>query len=344
MLASAAVTAAILASAVSAAEDKTEATVAAIRAQVKAIEDGAAEYRQIEADPEDGGECCATLTGHFSGQALRKAVARYGGPWGRLTVEYYLDGDQLVFVLVTEYHYEVPLGIHPYSPRVPRVVGTDLDRYYFSAGKMVRWLPPKSRYGPKPAYTAEEVAKEFPANARRYKTKLEAALKERLRLEESRRRTLTEWRDVAADGQWHDALVDPLTGQLAVSWIESRPAKEKPTVDDVVVVGGDYAAFLSWRVVDKKEVKFFQLFDVGRKKVLKTTDFDAFLRALAALPRGATVERLDTCTVSATDDMPAESSGRLKQTMRAGVLRWSEEPVLSCTCRGDEAGARLRRP
>lgn len=80
-----------------------------------------------------GGE----LTAYFSGQSLRKLVAKFYGETGQAPEEYYFWDDRLFFVLRVESRYDKPL-----SGVIKR---KSEERFYFADDALIRWLDPEKK-------------------------------------------------------------------------------------------------------------------------------------------------------------------------------------------------------
>ena len=81
----------------------------------------------------EGGE----LEGYFINGELKKIVVSYYGEMGKLFEEYYFWNNKLFFVFTQDYLYDMPMYMD--GSKVEKI---DENRYYFSAGKLIRWLDP----------------------------------------------------------------------------------------------------------------------------------------------------------------------------------------------------------
>ncbi|HEX7517255.1 MAG TPA: hypothetical protein VF345_08210 [Chthoniobacterales bacterium] len=92
--------------------------------------------RDLPGESTEGGE----LTAYFSGQSLRKLVARFYGETGQALEEYYFWEDRLIFVLRVDSRYDKPLsGV---------VKSKSEERFYFADGVLIRWLDPRKKEVP----------------------------------------------------------------------------------------------------------------------------------------------------------------------------------------------------
>jgi hypothetical protein len=86
--------------------------------------------RELEGYSSEGGE----LTDYLLNSSVRKAIALFYHETGQTLREYYFWDDQLFFVFEVRSHYDKIFG---------RVVSKDEGRFYFSNGRLVRWLDGK---------------------------------------------------------------------------------------------------------------------------------------------------------------------------------------------------------
>ena len=139
-----------------------ERQIAAIRAEVSAINERSAKYTiktiNVEGVSLEGTEA----TFYVSGKALRKIAAKIYGESYRATLELYFQGEDLIFAYQKTSRYDMPIG----TTRQPRVVGTEETRSYFSGGKMIRFLKGKKQIGAgiefdEQAYSTMEISDTF---------------------------------------------------------------------------------------------------------------------------------------------------------------------------------------
>jgi len=116
-----------------------ERVIILIRQRYATINQEQAQYSMVERPligfSTEGG----TLTGYFAGPSLRKMVAAYFGETGRAEEEYYFWEDQLFFLLRIDHLYDRPFG---------DVVTTAENRFYFTDGRLIRWIDPDRRFVP----------------------------------------------------------------------------------------------------------------------------------------------------------------------------------------------------
>jgi hypothetical protein len=117
---------------------------------------------------------------------------------------------------------------------------------------------------------------------------------------------------------WREAAVDP-DGNVIAFWAKRHPG------DDPAVLEKDYGMLVVWNEQDRR----FYLFDNVRKRCFGTRDFEAFLREMGRLPRGASRERFDTCCVPLAWKMPHEAWERAENAFYECS---SQSPSLVCIC------------
>lgn len=122
-----------------------DAVFQSIRRQVVQIDSKGNSYRQVQRDVEGKSTEGGVVTGYYDGKSLRKIVATYYGESGKVTEEYYVLNGSPIFVLRTDYRYNKPLGEPPFGTSNPKVVSQQQDRFYFSKGKLVRWIDPEDK-------------------------------------------------------------------------------------------------------------------------------------------------------------------------------------------------------
>ena len=115
---------------------QTEKQVAAISAEVAAINKGAAKYKKTKKEVEDISLEGTEATYYQSGKNLRKITATiYGETYNAAAEFYYRDG-QLIFAFVKRNQYNAPIG----TGKTPKVTGVEEQRYYFANGNLIRLL------------------------------------------------------------------------------------------------------------------------------------------------------------------------------------------------------------
>jgi hypothetical protein len=77
------------------------------------------------------------LNAYFLGSKPRKVVVQLYGCQSQIQEEYYFWNNQLFFVLQVQLRYE--------SLASSKIVGREESRYYFSRGRLVRWLNPEKK-------------------------------------------------------------------------------------------------------------------------------------------------------------------------------------------------------
>jgi hypothetical protein len=112
-----------------------EKQVAAIRAEVTAINKAAKGYKKKVKDVEGVSLEGTEATYFTSGKGLRKIVAKIYGETSRAIAEYYYQGEDLIFVYEIMHKYNGSIGMANL-----KVVKTEESRMYFSGGKMIRYL------------------------------------------------------------------------------------------------------------------------------------------------------------------------------------------------------------
>lgn len=125
---------------VKAADSTVEEKIKTIRAHYDDIEKNLKRYAEVKSDlpgeSAEGGE----LTCYFSGQSLRKLIAKFYGETGQAIEEYYFWNERPIFVLRVESHYNKPLS---------GIVKSKIEeRFYFADGVLIRWLDPSKKEVP----------------------------------------------------------------------------------------------------------------------------------------------------------------------------------------------------
>lgn len=123
----------------------TEKKISEIRAQVSAINNGAAKYakrtKTIEGIALEGAEA----TFYRSGKDLRKITADIYGETYNQTGEFYYSNGKLIFAFLKRNQYDTQIGMD--AP--PKVVRTEEQRFYFAAdGRLIRLLVGKKELKP----------------------------------------------------------------------------------------------------------------------------------------------------------------------------------------------------
>ena len=132
---------------------------------------------------------------------------------------------------------------------------------------------------------------------------------------------------------WRPGVIDPKEKKLVAFWVKRAP-KGKPAFRDPAVVKGDYGTFIVWNECERR----FYIFDNPGKRYFATADFETFLLELAAIPNNANPERVDTCTVSRSWEMPAEAQQKLAAVLRlkrGTAPPEDENPNITCYCKSE---------
>src|SRR4028119_1917311 len=108
-----------------------EPAIEAIRAQYARVNRELKRCTQGKSNLEGYSTAGGTLTAYFRNLSPRKLVAQFYGETGRATEEYYFWNNRLFFVIRRESRYDKPFGI---------VQSTTENRYYFTGGKLIRWV------------------------------------------------------------------------------------------------------------------------------------------------------------------------------------------------------------
>jgi hypothetical protein len=112
------------------------AQIASIRNEVNAINNNAKKYakntKSVEGISIEGTE--ATYFG--SGKGLKKINAKSYGETYNMTTELYYSGEELIFVYRKINSYDTQIGMNP----SPKVVSVKESRFYFSNGKLIKFL------------------------------------------------------------------------------------------------------------------------------------------------------------------------------------------------------------
>jgi hypothetical protein len=109
---------------------------------------------------------------------------------------------------------------------------------------------------------------------------------------------------------WRDAVIDPATKSIVIMWMDERWGDWDPALLHL-----DYGMFSVW---NQYEGRHFYLFDNKAKKFFGTTDFTKFIAAINAMPKGITLEWVDTCLLSRSHEMPDAERKQLDDALKAG--------------------------
>jgi hypothetical protein len=125
---------------IQAADSTVEEKVKNIRAHYEEIETDLKRCTEVKSDLPDESTEGGELTAYFSGQSLRKLIAKFYGETGQAIEEYYFWNERPIFVLRVESHYNKPLsGIAKSKTE---------ERFYFADGVLIRWLDPGKKEVP----------------------------------------------------------------------------------------------------------------------------------------------------------------------------------------------------
>lgn len=118
-----------------------EKQVAAIRAEVSAINKAGAKYTKKTMSVEGISLEGTAATFYVSGKGLKKIVAQIYGETYRATLELYYQGEDLIFAYQKMSRYRESIG----TGKTPVIVRTEETRSYFTGGKMIRFLDGKKQ-------------------------------------------------------------------------------------------------------------------------------------------------------------------------------------------------------
>ncbi len=109
-----------------------DAAILRIQAHQAQIEQEASGYRCRTLELQGFADLGGTVEACYAGNALRRLSATYLGESGRGTEQFVFRGDSLEFLLRKSEQYSEPLS--------GTVVSTDEDRFYWSDGRLIRWV------------------------------------------------------------------------------------------------------------------------------------------------------------------------------------------------------------
>ena len=115
---------------------QTEKQIAAIRAEVAAIERGAPKYEKNTKSIEDISLEGTEAVYFTSGEGLRKITAKMYGETYNATGEFYYKNGQLIFAFLKHNQYDTQIGLD----KPPKVVRAEEQRFYFADGDLIRIL------------------------------------------------------------------------------------------------------------------------------------------------------------------------------------------------------------
>ncbi|MBS1660030.1 MAG: hypothetical protein JST68_03155 [Bacteroidetes bacterium] len=128
------------------AQDSVAIYISRIRAEYQRINSMSLKKVRVEEKNEasEGGE----VFKYYSGDSLMKMTSSYMGAIGRQGSDYYFSGGELVFELVTDYHYD--------GYMTGKIKRKEENRYYFYRRKLIRWINEKGKIVNKKLYAEKE--------------------------------------------------------------------------------------------------------------------------------------------------------------------------------------------
>lgn len=115
---------------------QTEKEIVKIRAEVAAINRGAAKYKKTTKNVEDIALEGTEATYYHSAGILKKITAKiYGETFSAAGEFYYADG-KLIFAFLKHNQYDTQIGADP----PPKVAAGEERRFYFAGGELIRLL------------------------------------------------------------------------------------------------------------------------------------------------------------------------------------------------------------
>ncbi len=134
--------------------------IASIRQHYAQINRNAPLYKKVKKElsgfSAEGGE----LLAYFHGPSVMKIVATFFGESGKASEEYYFWDGQLIFVLRKDFQYSKPLS--------GKIIKTTENRFYFSSGKLIRWIDENAKDVAAEAPTYQEKQKEYLETAKQF--------------------------------------------------------------------------------------------------------------------------------------------------------------------------------
>ena len=134
--------------------------IASIREHYAQINRSAPLYKKVKKElsgfSAEGGE----LLAYFHGPSVMKIVATFLGESGKASEEYYFWDGQLIFVLRKDFQYSKPLS--------GKVIRTTENRFYFSSGKLIRWIDENAKEVAAEAPTYQEKQKEYLESSKQF--------------------------------------------------------------------------------------------------------------------------------------------------------------------------------
>ncbi len=115
---------------------QTEKEIVKIRAEVAAIEKGAAKYKKTTKNVEGISLEGTEATYFYSGKNLKKITTKIYGETYNATGEFYYENGELIFAFVKHNQYDTQIGMDP-PPKAARI---EEQRFYFTNGELIRLL------------------------------------------------------------------------------------------------------------------------------------------------------------------------------------------------------------
>ena len=115
---------------------QTEKEIVKIRAEVAAINKGAAKYKKTTKNVEDIALEGSEATFYRSAGNLRKITAKMYGETYNATGEFYYQNGHLIFAFLKHNQYDTQIGLNV----PPKVVRTEERRFYFTDADLIRLL------------------------------------------------------------------------------------------------------------------------------------------------------------------------------------------------------------
>ncbi|MCY7375598.1 MAG: hypothetical protein LH472_06460, partial [Pyrinomonadaceae bacterium] len=107
-----------------------------IRAEVAAINKGAAKFTKTTKNVEDIALEGTEATYYHSAGNLKKITAKMFGETYNATGEFYYADGELIFAFIKRNQYDTQIGVNP----PPKVVRAEEQRFYFAGGELIRLL------------------------------------------------------------------------------------------------------------------------------------------------------------------------------------------------------------
>jgi hypothetical protein len=128
-------------------KDSTELIILKIRKEYAGINADSKKYRLVLKDimglSAEGGE----LKSYYDGKDLKKSVLIFYGEMGKSLKEYYFAGGQVFFCYERHTEYDKP--IYMKDMHIEKI---EENRYYFTRGKMIRWVGTSGKIVPSDQY------------------------------------------------------------------------------------------------------------------------------------------------------------------------------------------------